>query len=59
VRGTESWASETEADGRAAVFSNVRCVTVSGAGHWVHHDRTAEFLRIVRAFLAEPNGRAR
>jgi pimeloyl-ACP methyl ester carboxylesterase len=59
VRGTESWASDPEADGRAAVFSNVRCVTVSGAGHWVHHDRTAEFLRIVRAFLAEPNGRAR
>jgi pimeloyl-ACP methyl ester carboxylesterase len=27
-------------------------VGVDGAGHWLHHDRLDEFLRIVRAFLA-------
>ena len=48
VRGTESWASDPERDGRAAVFPNARVVTVEGAGHWVHHDRSDEFLRIVR-----------
>jgi len=25
---------------------------IDGAGHWLHHDRLAEFLRIVRSFLA-------
>jgi pimeloyl-ACP methyl ester carboxylesterase len=53
VRGSESWASDPEKDGRAADFPNARSVTVQGAGHWVHHDRTEEFLRIVRGFLAE------
>ena len=40
-------------DGRASAFRNVRCVHVPRAGHWVHHDQLAEFLRIVRAFLKE------
>jgi pimeloyl-ACP methyl ester carboxylesterase len=53
VRGTESWASDPAVDGRAAPFANARCVNVEGAGHWVHHDRLDEFLRIVREFLAE------
>ncbi len=53
VRGTESWASDPACDGRAAPFPNARVVNVDGAGHWVHHDRLAEFLRILREFLAE------
>jgi pimeloyl-ACP methyl ester carboxylesterase len=52
VRGTESWASDPALDGRAAPFANARSVNVSGAGHWVHHDRLDEFVRIVRGFLA-------
>jgi pimeloyl-ACP methyl ester carboxylesterase len=52
VRGTESWASDPERDGRMAPFANARSVTVEGAGHWVHHDRLAEFVRVVRGFLA-------
>jgi hypothetical protein len=29
-------------------------VGLEGAGHWLHHDRLDEFLRVVRAFLDEP-----
>jgi len=28
-------------------------VNVDGAGHWVHHDRLPEFLRVVREFLID------
>jgi pimeloyl-ACP methyl ester carboxylesterase len=52
VRGSESWTSDPEKDGRAAVFAHARSVTIEGAGHWVHHDRLDEFLRLVREFLA-------
>ena len=51
VRGTESWASDPSLDGRAAAFQNARVENVAGAGHWVHHDQLAEFLRLTRAFL--------
>ena len=53
VRGLESWVGDPEADGRAAHFHNARFVDVSGAGHWVHHDRLEHFLGLVRGFLAE------
>jgi pimeloyl-ACP methyl ester carboxylesterase len=52
LRGTESWATDPEQDGRASAFRNYRAVNIEGAGHWVHHDRLDEFLRIVREFLA-------
>jgi pimeloyl-ACP methyl ester carboxylesterase len=26
-------------------------VTFANAGHWVHHDQLAAFVRVVRAFL--------
>ncbi len=52
VRGTESWASDPEKDGRLTAFRNARFVNVPGAGHWVHHDRLDDFLRILRLFLA-------
>ncbi|HYV57146.1 MAG TPA: alpha/beta hydrolase [Candidatus Nitrosopolaris sp.] len=51
VRGSESWASDPEADGRASAFRQARILNIQGAGHWVHHDRLAEFLRGVREFL--------
>ena len=53
VRGTESWASDPALDGRPEPFANARCVNVEGPGHWVHHDRLPEFVRLVRSFLAE------
>ena len=50
--GTESWAGNPEADGRARHFRHAEVVGVERAGHWLHHDRLDEFLRIVRGFLA-------
>ena len=51
VNGAESWASNPETDGRARYFQNAKVVELEGAGHWVHHDKLAEFLTAVRAFL--------
>jgi pimeloyl-ACP methyl ester carboxylesterase len=50
--GEESWSGNPADDGRASHFRNVKVIGVPGAGHWLHHDRLEEFLRIVRAFLA-------
>jgi pimeloyl-ACP methyl ester carboxylesterase len=52
VYGKESWASNPEKDGRARHFRQAEVATLEGAGHWVHHDRLAEFLALVRRFLA-------
>jgi pimeloyl-ACP methyl ester carboxylesterase len=52
VRGTESWATDPNEDGRIAHFSNAATVGIDGAGHWVHHDRLDEFVGQVRTFLA-------
>ena len=51
IRGTESWASDPLADGRAKHFRNATVVAVKGAGHWVQHDRLDEFLRLTEEFL--------
>ncbi len=53
LRGTESWASDPQSDGKASAFRTARCVNVARAGHWVHHDQLQEFLSVVRAFLTE------
>lgn len=53
MRGTESWAKDPSLDGRMRPFRNARLVNVEGAGHWLHHDELAVFLRAVREFLAE------
>jgi pimeloyl-ACP methyl ester carboxylesterase len=54
LHGTESrWAGNPAEDGRAALFPDARSVAISGAGHWLHHDRLDEFLKIVREFLSE------
>jgi len=54
LHGKESrWAGDPAKDGRAAHFRNARVVGIDGAGHWLHHDRLDEFLRIVRTFFAE------
>ncbi len=53
VRGTESWASDPQSDGRADYFKNARVASIENAGHWVHHDQLDEFMALTRAFLAE------
>jgi pimeloyl-ACP methyl ester carboxylesterase len=50
--GSESRAGNPESDGRARHFRNARVIGIDRAGHWLHHDRLDEFLRIVREFLA-------
>lgn len=51
LRGTESWASDPELDGRAKAFRDYTFFNIEKAGHWVHHDQLAIFLRLVREFL--------
>lgn len=53
IRGTESWASDPEKDGRASHFKDARVANIEKAGHWVHHDQLEEFMSITKAFLAE------
>jgi pimeloyl-ACP methyl ester carboxylesterase len=53
IRGTESWASDPAADGRARPFRDVRVVNIRKAGHWVHHDQLDGFLEVTRAFLRD------
>ncbi len=52
IRGTESWATDPDEDGRSVHFQNARVVNFEGAGHWAHHDKLDEFLGVVRDFLA-------
>jgi len=51
VYGAESWARNPADDGRLSYFQSARVLTVQKAGHWVHHDQLALFLREVRSFL--------
>lgn len=53
IRGTESWASDPLADGRAENFQNAQVAAIEGAGHWVHHDKLNEFMSLVNAFLKD------
>ena len=53
VRGTESWASDPNKDGRAKHFQNARVVNIEQAGHWVHHDQLDEFVALTKDFLAD------
>lgn len=50
--GAESWASNPALDGRANHFRDVRVELFEGAGHWVHHDRRADFIAVAKDFLA-------
>jgi pimeloyl-ACP methyl ester carboxylesterase len=49
--GTESWSGNPAEDGRAEPFRHATVIGVERAGHWLHHDRLDEFLRILREFL--------
>src|SRR4030095_5711631 len=46
LRGTDSWASDPEKDGRASAFRNYTFHNIEKAGHWVHHDQLPKFLEI-------------
>jgi pimeloyl-ACP methyl ester carboxylesterase len=51
IRGSESWASDPEADGKASAFHDYRAELVKDAGHWVHHDQLDKFMEIIQDFL--------
>lgn len=53
VSGSESWHGQGRSEDPAQFFPNARHVQVEDAGHWVHHDRLDEFLRLTREFFAE------
>ena len=50
--GKESWAGNPAEDGRAEHFHHATVIGIDRAGHWLHHDRLDEFLRVVRGFLS-------
>ncbi len=49
--GKESKFGDPAEDGRDRLFRQAEVVGIERAGHWLHHDRLDEFLRIVREFL--------
>ena len=49
--GNASRSGNPAEDGRAEPFRHATVVGIEHAGHWLHHDRLDEFLRVVRAFL--------
>jgi pimeloyl-ACP methyl ester carboxylesterase len=51
IYGRDSWASDPVLDGRAAHFGRARVEMIEKAGHWLHHDRPAEFIALLRGFL--------
>jgi pimeloyl-ACP methyl ester carboxylesterase len=51
IKGAESEANDAAADGTLAFFKNAKAVTISGAGHWVHHDKLDEFATLLGTFL--------
>ena len=51
--GADSWASNPENDGRAALFRDARVVEYEKAGHWLHHDQLERFLEEVKEFLKD------
>ena len=50
--GTESQSGNPAEDERIRPFRHATVTGIDKAGHWLHHDRLDEFLRIVREFLA-------
>lgn len=51
VYGKDSWATSPLEDGRIAHFRHARVEVFERAGHWVHHDRTDDFVALMREFL--------
>jgi pimeloyl-ACP methyl ester carboxylesterase len=52
--GDESFLSDPEAAGLLAHFKHADLVKLSGAGHWLHHDRLDEVLASLQQFLGMP-----
>jgi pimeloyl-ACP methyl ester carboxylesterase len=51
LRGNESFLPDPETAGVLAHFRQAHLVTITGAGHWLHHDKLDEVLDVLRPFL--------
>lgn len=51
VNATTGYPHRIGHDGTDQYFSNARCVEISDAGHWIHHDQLVEFTDEVLNFL--------
>ena len=51
VNGDDSDRDDPSSDGRAEEFLNARCLSVAGAGHWVHHDQLDTLVKAASTFL--------
>jgi pimeloyl-ACP methyl ester carboxylesterase len=51
LHADESFLASPEAAGLANYFQRARTETISGAGHWLHHDKPDEVLASIRTFL--------
>jgi len=51
MHAEESFLQSSQTPGLVNYFQNARTETISGAGHWLQHDKPAEVLRAIRAFL--------
>jgi pimeloyl-ACP methyl ester carboxylesterase len=51
LHADESFLASPEAAGVANYFQQARTETISGAGHWLHHDKPDEVLRAIQTFL--------
>jgi pimeloyl-ACP methyl ester carboxylesterase len=51
LNADESFLAGSKAAGLADYFHQARIETISGAGHWLHHDKPDEVLGSIRGFL--------
>jgi pimeloyl-ACP methyl ester carboxylesterase len=51
LHAQESFLQTSQTAGLANYFPNARAETISGAGHWLHHDKPDEVLGSIRRFL--------
>jgi pimeloyl-ACP methyl ester carboxylesterase len=51
LHAEESFLASPETAGLAGYFREAHSETISGAGHWLHHDKPDEVLRSIRKFL--------
>jgi pimeloyl-ACP methyl ester carboxylesterase len=51
LHAEESFLKDSETEGLTKYFKNARAETISGAGHWLQHDKPDEVLRSIRSFL--------
>jgi pimeloyl-ACP methyl ester carboxylesterase len=51
LRGNESFLPDPATAGVLAHFRQAHLVTITGAGHWLHHDKLDEVLDVLRPFL--------